>query len=187
MPDSRSLASPGDSMRVALLGYRFRPFFLAAGVAATLLVPWRAASLVWGIPLGTDWPAACGMATRSYSGSSWRRSRDSCSPRYPPGPARGALRAGRSLTLDGCVRDFPGRMRSDPALAASRRQSGLTSDVWQLQWISRSLRMVPSASMRRSLRGIWDSSPTRCWSNCAPGALQPDASRASGKTPGGFA
>lgn len=45
-------------MRIALFGYGFRPFFLAAGLAATLLVPWWAASLAWGIPLGTAWPAA---------------------------------------------------------------------------------------------------------------------------------
>lgn len=45
-------------MRIALFGYGFRPFFLAAGVAAVLLVPWWAASLIWGIPLGTNWPAA---------------------------------------------------------------------------------------------------------------------------------
>lgn len=43
-------------MRIALFGYGFRPFFLAAGIAAALLVPWWAASLVWGFPLGTTWP-----------------------------------------------------------------------------------------------------------------------------------
>jgi uncharacterized protein involved in response to NO len=45
-------------LRIALFGYGFRPFFLAAGIAATLLVPWWAASLVWAVPLGTSWPAA---------------------------------------------------------------------------------------------------------------------------------
>lgn len=45
-------------MRIALFGYGFRPFFLAAGIAAALLVPWWAASLAWGIPLGTTWPPA---------------------------------------------------------------------------------------------------------------------------------
>jgi uncharacterized protein involved in response to NO len=45
-------------MRIALFGYGFRPFFLAAGISATFLVPWWAASLVWGVPLGTTWPPA---------------------------------------------------------------------------------------------------------------------------------
>ncbi len=45
-------------MQIALLGYGFRPFFLAACIAATLLVPWWAAALAWGIPLATTWPAA---------------------------------------------------------------------------------------------------------------------------------
>jgi uncharacterized protein involved in response to NO len=48
----------GGLMWIALFGYGFRPFFLAAGIAATVLVPWWAASLAWGIPLGTTWPAA---------------------------------------------------------------------------------------------------------------------------------
>jgi len=39
-----------------LLGYGFRPFFLAAGVAAVVLVPWWAASFTLGIPLATTWP-----------------------------------------------------------------------------------------------------------------------------------
>ena len=42
----------------ALFRYGFRPFFLAAGLAALLLVPWWAAALAWGVPLGTSWPAA---------------------------------------------------------------------------------------------------------------------------------
>lgn len=41
----------------ALFGYGFRPFFLAAGLAAALLVPWWAAALAWGVPLATSWPA----------------------------------------------------------------------------------------------------------------------------------
>ncbi len=40
----------------ALFGYGFRPFFLAAAVAAALLIPWWAGSLAWGIPLATSWP-----------------------------------------------------------------------------------------------------------------------------------
>jgi uncharacterized protein involved in response to NO len=40
----------------ALWGYGFRPFFLAAGVLAMLLVPWWAGALAWGVPLGTPWP-----------------------------------------------------------------------------------------------------------------------------------
>ncbi|HEV2285536.1 MAG TPA: NnrS family protein [Steroidobacteraceae bacterium] len=40
----------------ALWGYGFRPFFLAAGLLAALLIPWWAGALVWRIPLGTDWP-----------------------------------------------------------------------------------------------------------------------------------
>jgi len=45
-------------MQIALFGYGFRPFFLAAAIAAALLVPWWAAFLVWGIPLETSWPPA---------------------------------------------------------------------------------------------------------------------------------
>ena len=41
----------------ALFGYGFRPFFLAAGLAAALLVPWWAAALAWGVPLATSWAA----------------------------------------------------------------------------------------------------------------------------------
>jgi len=41
----------------ALFRYGFRPFFLAAGLAALLLVPWWAAALARGVPLGTSWPA----------------------------------------------------------------------------------------------------------------------------------
>ena len=40
----------------ALFGYGFRPFFLAAGIAALLLVPWWVGSLTLGIPLATAWP-----------------------------------------------------------------------------------------------------------------------------------
>lgn len=43
--------------RWALFGYGFRPFFLAAGLAGLLLIPWWAASLAWGVALGTSWPA----------------------------------------------------------------------------------------------------------------------------------
>jgi len=41
----------------ALFRYGFRPFFLLAGLAALLLVPWWAAALSLGVPLGTNWPA----------------------------------------------------------------------------------------------------------------------------------
>jgi len=40
----------------ALWGYGFRPFFLAAGALAALLIPWWAGVLAWGLPLGTSWP-----------------------------------------------------------------------------------------------------------------------------------
>lgn len=40
----------------ALLRYGFRPFFLAAGLAAILLIPWWAASYAFGVPLTTSWP-----------------------------------------------------------------------------------------------------------------------------------
>ena len=40
----------------ALLGYGFRPFFLAAGIAAVVLVPWWALSLTDGVSLETAWP-----------------------------------------------------------------------------------------------------------------------------------
>lgn len=40
----------------ALFSYGFRPFFLGAGVLASVLVPWWAGALVWGTPLGTNWP-----------------------------------------------------------------------------------------------------------------------------------
>lgn len=39
-----------------LLRYGFRPFFLGAGLAAMLLIPWWAASYAFGIPLATSWP-----------------------------------------------------------------------------------------------------------------------------------
>jgi uncharacterized protein involved in response to NO len=42
----------------ALLGYGFRPFFLAAGIAAVVLVPWWALSLTGGVSLETPWPPA---------------------------------------------------------------------------------------------------------------------------------
>jgi len=38
----------------ALFGYGFRPFFLAVGAVAALLIPWWAAFITWDIPLGTD-------------------------------------------------------------------------------------------------------------------------------------
>jgi uncharacterized protein involved in response to NO len=41
---------------IPLLRYGFRPFFLAAGLAAALLIPWWAASYAFGVPLGTGWP-----------------------------------------------------------------------------------------------------------------------------------
>jgi uncharacterized protein involved in response to NO len=40
----------------ALFAYGFRPFFLAAGVAALVLVPWWAGAFAFGIPLGSIWP-----------------------------------------------------------------------------------------------------------------------------------
>ncbi|HLY51368.1 MAG TPA: NnrS family protein, partial [Steroidobacteraceae bacterium] len=43
---------------IALFGYGFRPFFLAAGLAAFLLIPWWTADLAWGVPLATRWPPA---------------------------------------------------------------------------------------------------------------------------------
>ncbi|HVN44399.1 MAG TPA: NnrS family protein [Steroidobacteraceae bacterium] len=42
----------------AVLGYGFRPFFLAAALAALLLITWWAASLELHVPLATAWPAA---------------------------------------------------------------------------------------------------------------------------------
>jgi uncharacterized protein involved in response to NO len=41
-----------------LLGYGFRPFFLAAGVAAISLIPWWVGSLTLGVPLPAAWPAS---------------------------------------------------------------------------------------------------------------------------------
>ena len=41
---------------MALWSYGFRPFFLAAGLLAVLIVPWWAAALAWGLPLATRWP-----------------------------------------------------------------------------------------------------------------------------------
>lgn len=40
----------------ALLRYGFRPFFLGAGLAAMLLIPWWAVNYAFGVPLGTAWP-----------------------------------------------------------------------------------------------------------------------------------
>lgn len=39
-----------------LLRYGFRPFFLGAGLAAALLIPWWATSYAFGLPLMTEWP-----------------------------------------------------------------------------------------------------------------------------------
>src|SRR5215469_16233730 len=46
-----------DTMQWALFGYGFRPFFLAAGVAAAVVIPWWAGALAWGVPLDISWPA----------------------------------------------------------------------------------------------------------------------------------
>ncbi len=54
--DSRRRAGRSGA-RWALFGYGFRPFFLGAGIVASLLIPWWAASLAWGLPLLTGWPA----------------------------------------------------------------------------------------------------------------------------------
>jgi len=43
-------------MKLSLFAYGFRPNFLAAGVAALLLVPLWALSFSLGIPIGTRWP-----------------------------------------------------------------------------------------------------------------------------------
>lgn len=43
-------------MAKALWGYGFRPFFLAAGFSAVVLVPWWAGAFVWSVPLGSNWP-----------------------------------------------------------------------------------------------------------------------------------
>lgn len=51
------IAVVGPRDRWALFDYGFRPFFLAAGAAAALLIPWWAAALAWGTPLATRWPA----------------------------------------------------------------------------------------------------------------------------------
>ncbi len=53
----RQRMAGGSRARWALFGYGFRPFFLGAGIAASLLIPWWAGSLAWGIPLATSWPA----------------------------------------------------------------------------------------------------------------------------------
>lgn len=52
-----STGTPERRGKWALFEYGFRPFFLAAGVAASVLIPWWAAALVWGTPLATGWPA----------------------------------------------------------------------------------------------------------------------------------
>jgi uncharacterized protein involved in response to NO len=57
-PTGRHRATATTSRAAALFGYGFRPFFLAAGVLAVLLIPWWAAFLAWGVPLGTSWPPA---------------------------------------------------------------------------------------------------------------------------------
>ncbi len=44
-------------MRMSLFNYGFRPFFLAAGVAAVVLIPLWASSVVYGTRLGNPWPA----------------------------------------------------------------------------------------------------------------------------------
>jgi uncharacterized protein involved in response to NO len=43
-------------MQFSLFAYGFRPFFLAAGVSALVLVPWWAGSFAFGIPLFSAWP-----------------------------------------------------------------------------------------------------------------------------------
>ena len=43
-------------MRCSLFAYGFRPFFLAAGISALVLVPWWAGAFAFGLPLGSDWP-----------------------------------------------------------------------------------------------------------------------------------
>src|SRR6185312_10494707 len=43
-------------MTQALWGYGFRPFFLAAGLSAAVLIPWWAGAVAWGFPLSTNWP-----------------------------------------------------------------------------------------------------------------------------------
>jgi uncharacterized protein involved in response to NO len=43
-------------MRPSLFAYGFRPFFLGAGVAALVYVPWWAGSVALGWPLSTGWP-----------------------------------------------------------------------------------------------------------------------------------
>jgi len=43
-------------MPTALFAYGFRPFFLAVGASALVLVPWWAGSFAFGVPLGSAWP-----------------------------------------------------------------------------------------------------------------------------------
>ena len=45
-------------MLVSLFSYGFRPLFLAAGVAAMILIPLWVSSVVYGTPLASPWPAA---------------------------------------------------------------------------------------------------------------------------------
>src|SRR6185312_1888140 len=53
---STTAARRSMGLSKALWGYGFRPFFLAAGALAALLIPWWAGVLAWGLPLGTSWP-----------------------------------------------------------------------------------------------------------------------------------
>src|SRR5579872_956320 len=43
-------------MSTSLFSYGFRPFFLAAGIAAVVLIPLWASSAVFCTPLGNPWP-----------------------------------------------------------------------------------------------------------------------------------
>jgi uncharacterized protein involved in response to NO len=52
----RRRTTGGSGAGWALFGYGFRPFFLGAGMAAVVLIPWWAASLAWGVPVVTGWP-----------------------------------------------------------------------------------------------------------------------------------
>jgi uncharacterized protein involved in response to NO len=48
--------APSKARRFNLFAYGFRPHFLAAGLAAFVLVPLWAMSFALGLPLGNDWP-----------------------------------------------------------------------------------------------------------------------------------
>lgn len=50
--------SGNGTMGRPLWGYGFRPFFLAAGLSAGVLIPWWGTAFAWGLPLGTNWPPA---------------------------------------------------------------------------------------------------------------------------------